>query len=117
MLVTSTVTFKAIMSKLISTALMTIISCLMIAKFKSRKPWLVAGAAITAVGDGLTYTLDAGTTSPYWIGYQALSGIGRGMATQVPIIANQASVEPSEVPSVTAMTLCRFIYDIPRNGI
>ena len=81
----------------------------MIAKFKLLTPWLTAGPVIAAIGDGLIYTFDIRTASPYWIGYQALSGIGRGMATQVPIIANQASVEPSEVPSVTAMTLCRFI--------
>ncbi|CAD6589968.1 MAG: hypothetical protein ASARMPREDX12_004093 [Alectoria sarmentosa] len=68
-------------------------------------PFLLAGSAITTIGTGLLYTLDIGSPSSHWIGYQALAGIGIGLAIQVPIIANQAFVEASEISSVTAITL------------
>ena len=72
-------------------------------------PFLFGGAAITTIGTGLLYTLDIGSPSSHWIGYQALAGIGIGLSLQVPIIANQAFVEASEISSVTASTLCEYI--------
>lgn len=69
-------------------------------------PFLLGGAIISTIGAGLIYTLDIGSPSSQWIGYQALAGIGIGLALQVPIIANQAFVKMSEISSVTAITLC-----------
>lgn len=57
---------------------------------------------------GFVYTLDIGSPSSKWIGYQALAGIGIGLGFQVPIIANQAFVDMSEISSITAVTLCKF---------
>ncbi|KAL6713737.1 hypothetical protein ACLMJK_008229 [Lecanora helva] len=68
-------------------------------------PWLYAGAILATIGSGLIYTLDLGSSSSKWIGYQALAGIGIGFAFQVPIIHNQATVKMSEISSVTAVTL------------
>lgn len=67
---------------------------------------MLIGAIITTVGAGLIYTLDIGSSSSKWIGYQALVGIGCGVCFQVPIIVNQAEVNPSDIASVTAVTLC-----------
>ena len=49
-------------------------------------PIFVLGAAIATVGNGLIYTLDIGSTSGQWIGYQALAGIGVGLGIKAPII-------------------------------
>ena len=69
-------------------------------------PFLFAGAIVATIGTGLIYTLDIGSPSGQWIGYQALAGIGVGLSIQVPIIANQAFVTMTEISSVTAITLC-----------
>ncbi|KAI9695776.1 MAG: hypothetical protein M1820_008448 [Bogoriella megaspora] len=68
-------------------------------------PALVIGSVISTVGSGMIYTLDIGTSSSKWIGYQALGGIGIGIAIQVPIIIGQAVVDPIDLSSVTAMLL------------
>ena len=88
-------------------ALCTILSGGLISKFGFYVPILLAGSAITTIGTGLLYTLDIGTPSSHWIGYQALVGIGLGLSFQVPMIANQSFVKPSQISSVTAITLCK----------
>ena len=72
-------------------------------------PFLLAGSALATIGAGLLYTLDVGSPSSHWIGYQALAGIGIGLSIQVPIIANQSFVKVSEISSITAVTLCKYI--------
>ena len=90
-------------------AFCTILSGGLITAYGVYVPFLLAGSAIATIGAGLLYTLDIGSPSSHWIGYQALAGIGIGLSIQVPIIANQAFVKPSEISSVTAVTLCKPI--------
>ncbi|CAG8957742.1 hypothetical protein HYFRA_00000080 [Hymenoscyphus fraxineus] len=68
-------------------------------------PWLIGGSVIATIGAGLIYTLDIGTSSGKWIGYQVLAGLGLGVSFQVPIIAGQAVVAASDLSSTTAMIL------------
>lgn len=86
-------------------SLFTILSGGLITTFGIYVPFLLAGSVLTTIGAGLLYTLDIGTPSSKWIGYQVLAGIGIGIGIQVPIIANQAFVKMSEISSVTAVTL------------
>lgn len=86
-------------------SLFTVISGGLISKFGIFVPFLLGGSTLATIGAGLTYTLDIGTSSSHWIGYQALAGIGIGLSVQVPIIANQAFVKITEISSVTAVTL------------
>lgn len=95
--------------KLTFIAIFTILSGGLITVYGVYVPFLLAGGAIATIGTGLLYTLDIGSPSSHWIGYQALAGIGTGLSIQVPIIANQAFVEVSEISSVTAVTLCKYI--------
>lgn len=90
-------------------ALCTIVTGGLITMYGVYVPFLFAGGAITTVGAGLIYTLDIDSPSSHWIGYQALAGIGIGLSIQVPIIANQSFVKVSELSSVTAVTLCKYI--------
>ncbi|KAG8530587.1 uncharacterized protein KY384_005090 [Bacidia gigantensis] len=89
----------------IGASLCTIFSGIFIAVTGYYWPMIFAGSIIAAIGSGLLYTLDIGTSSSHWIGYQALVGIGCGLAFQVPVIVNQASVSPSDISAITAITL------------
>ena len=71
-------------------------------------PILLLGSVFATIGNGLLYTLDVGTGSSKWIGYQALAGIGLGLSIQVPMIANQGFAKAREISEVTAATLCTF---------
>jgi MFS family permease len=72
-------------------------------------PAAVLGSAIATVAAGLLFTLDMNTPASKWIGYQVLGGIGWGMGFQVPIMIGQATAKPEDVPSVTAIILCKSI--------
>ena len=86
-------------------SLFSVLSGAFIAKVGIYVPILLVGSVITTIGVGLIYTLDIGSSSAHWIGYQVLAGVGIGIAIQVPIIANQAFVKMSDISSVTAITL------------
>ncbi|KAK4142509.1 major facilitator superfamily domain-containing protein [Dichotomopilus funicola] len=68
-------------------------------------PVAVGSAAIATVASGLLYTLDIGTDTGKWIGYQILGGFAWGLAFQVPIIVAQATAKPDDISSVTAIIL------------
>lgn len=68
-------------------------------------PLAVGGAVIATIAAGLLYTLDIGTGSGKWIGYQVLAGIGWGIGFQVPIIVGQAAAKSDDLASVTATIL------------
>lgn len=66
---------------------------------------MVIGSALATVGSGLICTLDIDTGSGNWIGYQIVAGVGLGLALQIPVIVNQALVTPSDLSSISAVTL------------
>ena len=69
------------------------------------QPFLISGAALTAIGAGLSYTLDIGTSEGKWIGYQVIAGTGIGLAIQTAIIVGQSSVDFADLSTVTATIL------------
>jgi hypothetical protein len=69
-------------------------------------PILPVGSVLATIAAGLLYTLDIGTGTGKWIGYQILAGFGYGVAFQVPIIVCQGTADPSDLSSVTAIILC-----------
>lgn len=66
-------------------------------------PFMIAGAALMAVGAGMLYTLQVDADSARWIGYQVLSGFGFGCAFQGPNLAVQAVLPLEDVPIGTAI--------------
>ncbi|KAI0814459.1 major facilitator superfamily domain-containing protein [Xylaria sp. FL0064] len=68
-------------------------------------PYMVAGSVIVTVGAGLLFTLNIGTSTGKWVGYQILAGFGYGLALQVPIIIAQAFAEPSDMATTTAIQI------------
>ncbi|GIJ92467.1 hypothetical protein Asppvi_011449 [Aspergillus pseudoviridinutans] len=72
-------------------------------------PWAIAGSILSAVGTGLLTTLSVTSTTGHWIGYQILTGYGRGMALQIPVIAVQESL-PSEELAMATSSLTLLMY-------
>jgi hypothetical protein len=66
---------------------------------------MIFGSVVSSIGCGLIYTLDINSPSSHWIGYQALCGIGLGLVFQIPVIVNQSVVKPSDLSTISAMTL------------
>lgn len=88
----------------------TVLSGVALSKFDRPLPFLLLGAGLTAIGSGLLYTLDIDSSAGVWVGYQILAGVGVGWCFQVPIVTAQATAAPSDLPSVTAMVLSKFIH-------
>ncbi|RDL36306.1 Uncharacterized protein BP5553_05658 [Venustampulla echinocandica] len=68
-------------------------------------PFMIVGGVLTSIGIGLLYTLDIGTGSPAWIGYQVLVGLGLGLGFQVPVSAVQATLPQIDIPTGSAMII------------
>ncbi|KAK1598198.1 major facilitator superfamily transporter [Colletotrichum navitas] len=90
---------------ILSVTIATIVSGISISATGIYTPILVGSAAIATVGAGLIYTLDIGTGSGKWIGYQILAGLAWGAGFQVPIIAVQGTVNADDLASSTAVLL------------
>ena len=89
----------------IGAAILTVSSGGLISAFGHYIPLMIFGSALSAVGTGLIYTLDATGPPSKWIPFQAIAGIGLGLILQIPVIVNQSVVAPSDLSSVSAMTL------------
>ncbi|PNY29981.1 Uncharacterized protein TCAP_00109 [Tolypocladium capitatum] len=70
-------------------------------------PVEVVGSALATIGCGLIYTLDVGSSSGKWIGYQIIAGAGWGLAFQVPVILTQAACNktPKDISSASSTIL------------
>lgn len=97
-------------------------------------PWSVAGGMLSSIGSGLLSTLTPTTSTAKWVGYQILSGAGRGAGFQTvrisihlssaqstwvtanhrftvqPIIAVQNTLPPSQIS--IAMSILMFIQTL-----
>ncbi|KAL8828900.1 MAG: hypothetical protein Q9170_006399 [Blastenia crenularia] len=89
----------------IAVSLFSIVSGGLISKFGHYVPLMIASSVFGTIGTGLIYTLGIGTSSSHWIGYQVIAGIGTGLGLQIPIIVAQASVEPEDISSASALVL------------
>lgn len=61
-------------------------------------PFLLLGSALLSIGCGLFTTMEVGTSSSYWIGYQVVFGFGGGMFITGPLIAVQSVLSPTDTP-------------------
>jgi MFS transporter, DHA2 family, glioxin efflux transporter len=93
------------LAMIIAISLSTIVSGALITVYGHYVPMMLAGGVLATIGSGLIFTLDIGSPSSQWIGYQVLTGLGIGIGLQVPIIVAQATSDPSDLSSATAMIL------------
>ena len=89
----------------LSISICTVCANVTISKYGYRLPFLVVGPAIAAIGVGMLYRMDIDSTSPEWTGYQILTGVGIGLALQVPMVINQTRASPADIPAMIATTL------------
>jgi len=92
---------------ILGVTLSTVVSGVVISRTGIANPFALVCAAIATISAGLLYTLDIGTSSDKWIGYQVLGGLAWGFAFQVPVIVGQATSQPEDMSSVTAIILCK----------
>lgn len=63
---------------------------------------------LATVGNGLLSSLQTDTSTVKWAAFQIISGLGRGMAFQVPYLATQAHAPPAQLSVAIAMlTFCQ----------
>lgn len=91
---------------ILAVSVFTIVSGFALRNPKLAIPSIIGVAALAVVDDSLLCTLDIGTSSGKWIGYQILSGIGVGIALQVPITVWQVTCDAKDMSSVTSIILC-----------
>lgn len=72
-------------------------------------PFLVVSSALSIVGIGLIYTLDIGSSSGKWIGFQVFAGIWFAWAWMLSMNIAQAHSDPKDLSSATATIFCRFL--------
>ncbi|KAF7588998.1 hypothetical protein BBP40_004929 [Aspergillus hancockii] len=63
-----------------------------------------------AVANGLLSTLGLGTSTGKWIRYQILLGTARGLSVQLPILAVQNALPPTQVPIATTLVMFSQIF-------
>ncbi|EEA25772.1 conserved hypothetical protein [Talaromyces marneffei ATCC 18224] len=76
-----------------------------IAKKPNTSLFMFVGNSIAAIGAGLMTLFVPSSSTGVWIGYQVLSGFGRGITQQQPILAVQQGLEPTKIPIGVAMVL------------
>ncbi|KAH7259270.1 major facilitator superfamily domain-containing protein [Fusarium redolens] len=76
-----------------------------ITKTGTAAPYLVGSSIIVTIASGLFYTLDIGTSTGKWVGYQILAGFGYGIGLQVPVVISQAFAAPGDMAPVTSIII------------
>lgn len=69
---------------------------------------MMVGSMLTTVSLGLIYTLDIGTPTAKWVGYQFFTGAIMSFAIMHGLTIAQANVGPEDIPPVTANLLCKY---------
>ena len=71
--------------------------------------WVIGGALGT-IGCGLLYTLDVGTPSAKWIGYQIMVGFATGWTFQAAMSNAQDHASAEDMSQATATVNCEFLF-------
>lgn len=66
-------------------------------------PFALIGAILNTIGAALLSLLEPSSSSGIWIGYQIISGAGRGLSIQVPIQVVQQSLAKAQIATGMAM--------------
>ncbi|KAF5599101.1 major facilitator (MFS1) transporter [Fusarium pseudocircinatum] len=83
-----------------------------ITKTGAAAPYLVVSSIIVTVAAGLFYTLDIGTSTGKWVGYQILAGFGYGVGLQVPVVISQAFAAPGDMAPVTSIIISDIQFTV-----
>lgn len=86
-------------------SIFTMVSNYVITRYPRHTTLLIAGSLLGILGATLISTTDQKATTPMWIIFELIAAAGIGIALQIPLIANQASVSASDIPTATSTTL------------
>lgn len=89
---------------LLGVSIFTATSNVLLTWWRHYKPLLLCGAVLATAGAVSIYSVDAPTSTRTWIGFEMLTGMGIGIALQIPLIYNQALVSQDEVPLITPLS-------------
>jgi hypothetical protein len=93
---------------ILSITLTTVGSGIGITATRRPMPFMIVSGVLSTIGVGLLYTLTIGSSSAKWIGYQVITGLGLGLGFQVPVSAVQATLPQIDIPSGSAMIICKY---------
>ncbi|KAM0810188.1 putative Major facilitator superfamily (MFS) profile domain-containing protein [Seiridium cardinale] len=71
-------------------------------------PYMIVGGTVCCIGSGLLTTVDLSTPTVEWAAYLVLTGLGLGIAGQIPYTALQAVLEPEDVATGNAIAVFAF---------
>lgn len=71
---------------------------------------MLIGSMLSTVAIGLIYTLDIGSSTGKWVGYQFFVGAAMAFAIMHGLTIAQANVGPEDLAAVTANLLCKPMF-------
>lgn len=83
----------------------TVVSNWIVTKAPRYSTLLMLGAALSITGSSLISSAGQEASTAIWIVFELVTAAGVGLALQIPMISNQASVAASDIPTATSMTL------------
>ncbi|KAH8657848.1 major facilitator superfamily domain-containing protein [Xylariales sp. PMI_506] len=73
-------------------------------------PLALFAATLSSIGSGLYSLFQPNTSTGEWVGFQVLTGFGRGAGFQMPLVATQHAVSPAELDTAMAFIVwCQYI--------
>ncbi|OBT72658.1 hypothetical protein VF21_08577 [Pseudogymnoascus sp. 05NY08] len=83
---------------IISQMICSIVCGVLVGRIGYYLPFMVVSGILAAISSGLIATFTPSTSVGKWIGYQILSGAGRGLGMQIAIVAVQNVLPPAKIP-------------------
>lgn len=94
---------------LVSQALASVLAGKLVSKIGYYTPFALGGSILAAIGSGLMTTFVPSTGAGKWIGYQIMTGTGRGMVIQMPLTAVNDLISSDDVASAVAiLVFCQY---------
>ncbi|KAL9136232.1 MAG: hypothetical protein Q9175_002560 [Cornicularia normoerica] len=94
-----------ILPYLVSVFTTALVTGTLITTFGYYVPFMSLGALVLTAGCALIHTLHLQSSEGQWFGYQVLTGIGFGMAFQIPYSAVQVVLPPDDLPVGNALVV------------
>lgn len=94
-----------ILPYLVSVFTTALVTGTLITSFGYYVPFMTLGAVLLTAGCALIQTLHLQSSESQWFGYQVLTGIGFGMAFQIPYSAVQVVLPPDDLPVGNALVV------------
>lgn len=83
----------------------TMLSNYIISRYPQHTTLLIVGGILGILGATLISATNKQATTSMWIIFELIAAAGIGIALQIPLIANQASVAAVDIPTATSTTL------------